>query len=252
MKIINNRCVIFIVLLNMSLLYGMDLETFPNEIIIKCATLLIKAEAPADMDHYKYDTGDTKSMDQVLGNLIQNVHGDYINFRRTCKRVHGLLDISLPPDVNLGYFLFNFLFKSGSSGNRNSKGSDFFPKELKRNDMKVTLLNYHKSFFNEVYYLFLYCIDTNLYWFLDIYTGTEKENITSKQLTIKDLEYMIKKFNFINGFLKYELENLKKYITKDNLTLISGMNVLSIYTDITVNWNNIRQLLDAFKNYKNK
>jgi len=246
MKIINNRYVIFIVLLNMSFLYGMHLETFPDEIIIKCAFFLIKEEAPADVNHYQCNTADTKNMDQVIDNYMQS---DYKNFRRTCRHMH---DVLLPPDVDLSNFLFNSLFKFGWFRNRNSKGSNYFPEELRKNDMKVILLNSHGSFYHGSYVLYLYCIDKNLYWFLDVYARTNNENITCEQVSITSLEAMVKKFKFVGAFLLNELENLKKYIKKDNLTLISGMNVLSIYTDITVDWNNIRQLLWAFKNYKNK
>jgi hypothetical protein len=231
----------------MSFLYGMDSTIFPDEIIIKWGTFLIKEEMPADVDHYQCNIDDTQNMDQILGNYIQNVHGDYINFSHTCKRMHGLLKVSCPLNVNLGCLLFNSLFKNRTC----IKGSDFFPKELKNETMKITLLSAYSSLYYDRYSLFLYCIRNNLYWFTDLFTCTSNENATREQFIKRGSGYTGKKFGQAVDFLECDVEGLMKYTKEDDVNFIFiDKNNISIYAPIILSWSNMRQLLEFLKKYR--
>jgi hypothetical protein len=243
----------------MSLLYGMDLAIFPDEIIIKCADYLVKKDVSiialrscleaVFSDNNIHNT-------QILDNYTQSMKSsDYINFMYTCKRMHALLNfsklLSALPNVNLSDYVLKYVFSSGPSICAAHAKTSFVLEALKGNCVKsLSLYQYSSLYYGEGYHVFLYCIDNNLYWVIDIFTQyMNNEKVKRGQPAIEILEYIVKNLNYIGNFLKDDLQYLIQYTKAEDIKLTFGKNVFNAYAPFILHISNFRQLLEFFKKY---
>lgn len=243
--------------LSISFLCGMDMvKHVPDDIIINIAYYLAEPQMPINYNYSTFKDEHTQETLKLLNKYLQNVTQDYISFMITCKHVYRPLHFlaRLPRfDADVFFDTFN----TDADGNKiTCENSQFFSKELKDQDMKMTLLH-HKNNDPEVesvagvYEFYMYYTNKKLYFCLDYYPYDIYVKLTKEEkLTIAIVENKLKEHNIDQDYSIWnDLQFITQYIEQDNINFTLGYNILSICGNFNEKYSENALLLILFKKY---